>query len=161
MFTERLANDCRVICEQHDVEPDVMLAVMEIESAGEPWSFRFEPSYKYLVDPGRHARRHRITKVSEINAQKTSYGLAHVMGGTARWMGFEGLLSQLFDPLTNITYAAKYLQFQLRRYKYDVLDAVAAYNAGVATKVTKSDGTTEYANQRHVNRFLSAYQQIR
>jgi soluble lytic murein transglycosylase-like protein len=54
--------------------------------------------------------------------------------GTARLMGFKGKEQQLIDPKTNINYAAKYLAYQLKRYKGDYKKAIVSYNRGSYNK---------------------------
>jgi soluble lytic murein transglycosylase-like protein len=63
-----------------------------------------------------------------------SYGVCQVKLGTARLLGFRGKEQQLIDPNTNIDYAAKYLAYQLKRYKGDYKKAIVSYNRGSYNK---------------------------
>lgn len=58
-----------------------------------------------------------------------SYGACQVKLATARHMGFKGTPSQLMEPRTNAAIAAKYLNYQIKRYG-SADKAVSAYNAG-------------------------------
>jgi soluble lytic murein transglycosylase-like protein len=63
-----------------------------------------------------------------------SYGVCQVKLGTARMLGFKGKEQQLINPNTNIDYAAKYLAYQLKRYKGDYKKAIVSYNRGSYNK---------------------------
>jgi len=58
-----------------------------------------------------------------------SMGLCQVQYPTAKDMGYKGTKLGLLEPYTNAYYAAKYLKYQLTRYK-DIDLAILAYNAG-------------------------------
>lgn len=73
-------------------------------------------------------------------SSRNSYGICQIQNRTAREMGFKGSITQLMEPQNNIEYAARYLSYQLQRYKGDYAKAVTAYNAGVA----KSHGGSRY-----------------
>lgn len=66
-----------------------------------------------------------------------SIGLCQVKLKTAQWLGFKGTEQQLMDPQTNIYYAGKYLQHQIKRY-HSVNRAVIAYNYGHAGDLTST-----------------------
>ena len=72
-----------------------------------------------------------------------SYGVCQVKLGTARLLGFKGKEQQLIDPNTNIDYAAKYLAYQLKRYKGDYKKAIVSYNRGSYNK----DETMTYSGK--------------
>ena len=59
-----------------------------------------------------------------------SIGICQIKLSTARQMGFKGTEEALRNPRTNIYYAASYLHNRLVRYDGDVVNSVAAYNAG-------------------------------
>lgn len=74
-----------------------------------------------------------------------SHGLCQVKLRTARHMGFKGKALNLKDPTINAQIAAKYLRYQLDRYKGNWLKAISAYNAGSAIP----------NNQDYVNKVVS------
>lgn len=68
-----------------------------------------------------------------------SYGICQVKMGTARAMGFKGSDKELSNPEINIEFAARYLAYQLKRYKGDYKKAIVSYNRGSYTnEETKS-----------------------
>lgn len=113
-----------------DVDADLLKATIATESGFRPEAFRAEP---------------RINDASR--------GLMQVLYQTAKWLGYAGDPEGLLDPVTSITYGARYLAWQLNRYGASptrATDAIAAYNAGTATK--RPDGT--YTNQQYVDKVL-------
>lgn len=66
-----------------------------------------------------------------MDGTSPSYGICQIKLNTARHMGFVGSASELMHPTTNAVYAAKYLQWQKRRYK-DQMKAISAFNCGHA-----------------------------
>jgi len=104
------------------VPEEVLVSVCEQESNLRSWTTAFHDGN------GRH-----------------SHGLCQVQSRTAKGVGFKGVTEDLYNPLVNSFYAAKYLRYQYDRYgNWD--DAIAAYNAGRVKR--RKNG--EYINQRYV-----------
>jgi soluble lytic murein transglycosylase-like protein len=97
------------------VRPELVRAVIRIESAGDPKA------------------------VSHAGAR----GLMQVMPATGRRLGVEP--GELFDPRTNVRAGVKYLALLLERYQGDLVSALVAYNAGPKRKgVIPRNGETEH-----------------
>lgn len=133
------------------VDPKLMSAIITVESAWNPWAVRYEPNYGYPVVPDGYARTNNISKETERQCQHFSWGLCQVMGGTARYLGYNGALTQLLDPFTNLMYGCKYLSSKLKEYP-TTRDLISAYNAGTPVMMP----TGKYANQDYVDRVLAA-----
>lgn len=131
---------------QFDVDPLVIMALVWHESKGSVYAVRYEPNYKYLWKPEKYHKYLGIDLKTEINLQKQSYGLCQIMGGTARWQGFEGNLGALYKPENNLYWGVKYLARLKEKYE-DVPSFLSAYNQGSPRKAF--DGT--FKNQRYVN----------
>lgn len=87
--------------------------------------------------------------VSPAGAQ----GLAQLMPGTAARFG----VRDSFSPAQNLRGASAYLSFLLRRFRGDLVLAIAAYNAG-ENAVDKHGGVPPYKETRnYVPRVLAAY----
>lgn len=94
---------------------------------------------------------------SRFEAHKTdaSWGLMQVLLATAKeTLGNPDLtITQLLNPSTNIEAGTKYLAKQLARYNGNMMDAIAAYNAGSA----KKDKNGVYANNAYVQSVYGNY----
>lgn len=132
---------------KYNVPVEVIQAVIQIESAWNIMAFRNEPDYRQ----------------SDGTLGDASRGLMQILHDTAKWLGFSGRPTELFNPTINIDLGTKYLAYQFGRYK-NWYDAVAAYNAGSARK----NEFGEYVNSRgetnvqdHVNKFIAVWDEIK
>lgn len=149
-----IADHVDVIATQHGINPLLVAAIIEVESAGNPWAMRFEPTWPYYID--EHVRG--VSEDTELMQQSTSWGLMQVMGTTARELGCDApFLSALCEPKVGIEFGCRYLARQLERYDGNEVAAVAAYNAGTARE--SEDGG--WVNQSYVNKVWSAYGRLR
>jgi soluble lytic murein transglycosylase-like protein len=119
------------------LDPALVCAVVEQESAWNPWAMRYEPAFftKYV------APLYTNNKVSatEAYARGFSWGLMQVMGQVAREAGFEALfLSALCDPEQGLAVGCKVLCKKLDAMAGDTTRALVAWNGG---------GNTLYAVQ--------------
>jgi len=132
---------------KHKIPPYLLAAIVQQESRGKIWATRFEPAWKYMHTPDLHAKRLGISPETEQVHQATSWGLAQVMGGTLRDLGFMDHLPMACKPTLNLTFAAMHLSRLMA--KHSVMAAViSAYNSGTPRK----DATGAYYNQGYVDR---------
>lgn len=134
------------------VEPELVQAIIEVESGGMPYTTRFEPDWRYLLKPELYAQLLRITIPTETMLQQFSWGLMQIMGAVARELGFRGHLTQLCDPETNLHYGCKKLAMLAHRYP-NTSDVIAAYNAGHPRMVQG-----KYDNQGYVDKVYAAWE---
>jgi soluble lytic murein transglycosylase-like protein len=135
---------------QAQVPPELALALIEVESGGNPYAVRLMANYPYTV---MQAKRPTACDLSTENImQKTTWGLMRLMGATARSLGFDGWLPELVEPKVCIPLGVKYLKRLMGRYhgKYGLAGVVSAYDAG--TPRTRPDG--KFANQGYVDKTL-------
>jgi soluble lytic murein transglycosylase-like protein len=133
------------------VEPELVKAIIAVESGGQPLVVRFEPDWRYLLRPELYARRLKITIPTETMLQQFSWGLMQVMGSVARELGFNGHMTQLCDVETNLHYGCKKLAMLTAKYP-TTSDAIAAYNAGSPRMVQG-----RYDNQGYVDKVYAAW----
>ncbi len=107
-----------------------LVAIFRVESSFDPNAVRYEADYKYVWNVAENAKALGITKRTEEQFQKTSWGLGQIMGGTARWLGYKGPLTGLLDVETNVHFAGLYWEHLLTKYNGNRNQALAAYNAG-------------------------------
>lgn len=137
------------------IPPMLVAAIVYQESRGFVYAVRVEPNFPYLHRPEHFAKYQRITVETEKALQKQSFGLMQIMGGTARWLGFEGALPALYKPENNLYWGCKYLAYLKDKYSVTE-DFVAAFNAG-SPKINK-DGS--YKNQNYVDSVMNLYAEL-
>lgn len=119
----------RVTAARHSINAQLVCAVVEQESAWNPWAIRYEPGFlsKYV------APMYTAGKISatEAYSRSFSWGLMQVMGESARELGFSGSsLAQLCDPAVGLEWGCVKLVKHLARAKNEVTDALEAWNGG-------------------------------
>lgn len=132
------------------LDPNVVEAVVVTESGGNPWAYRPEPTYRYLVNvKTRHPFRRLSLEEQHSNtapadfptlagspdqewqAQRASWGLMQVMGAVAREQGCRApFLTVLCDVVTGLEFGCKVLAGHLRWSANDLHRALRAYNGG-------------------------------
>ena len=104
-----------------------------------------EASDRYQLDPDlvnsviKAESDFHVRAVSPKGAQ----GLMQLMPGTASQLG----VPNAFDPQANVDGGAKYLRELLERYNFDLVKALAAYNAG-PERVERFGGVPPYYETR-------------
>jgi soluble lytic murein transglycosylase-like protein len=118
----------QIACE-HALDPALVCAVIEQESAWNPWAVRYEPGFlSRYVAPLYTAGKFSAT---EAYTRSMSWGLMQVMGQVAREFGFEdSSLAELCDPVIGLEFGCRFLAARLTRAKGDVSAALLAWNGG-------------------------------
>ena len=84
---------------------------------------------------------------------KGARGLMQLMPGTATQLG----VNDAFDPQSNVTGGSRYLRELLERYNFDLVKALAAYNAG-PRRVEQYQGVPPFRETRaYVARIVHEY----
>ncbi len=113
----------------HDLDPSLVCAVIEQESAWNPWAMRYEPAFfaKYVASLYTNNK----VSASEAYARGFSWGLMQVMGQVARENGFaDRFLSGLCDPATGMEFGCRVLRKKLDLAKNDTAQGLLAWNGG-------------------------------
>lgn len=159
---------------EHGLDPDLVEAIVLIESNDRPFAWNPEPRYPYLWDVDQRIPFRRRTPEERASmfpppdfpclggdpdqeywGQQASWGLMQVMGAVAREQGFVGVyLPQLVDPGINLAYGCVVLAQHLHWAGGAVGRAVAAYNAG-------RGGWQTTAGQAYAQKVLARYRQIK
>lgn len=119
----------RRIAIDHALDPVLVCAVIEQESAWNPWAVRFESAFlSHYVAPLYTAGKLSAT---EAYTRSMSWGLMQVMGQVAREFGFASeSLPELCDPATGVEFGCRILAKRLARSRGDVAAALLAWNGG-------------------------------
>jgi soluble lytic murein transglycosylase-like protein len=119
----------RRIAFAHGLDPALVCAVIEQESAWNPWAVRYEPGFlSRYVAPLYTAGKLSAT---EAYTRAMSWGLMQVMGQVAREAGFEeASLAELCDPFVGVDWGCRLLAARKARAKCDVATALLAWNGG-------------------------------
>src|SRR5580704_10910371 len=110
---------------KHSLDPALVCAVVEQESAWDAHAIRYEPAFRtrYVAPLG-------LPPTEEI-ARSISWGLMQVMGQVAREHGFAGkFLSALCDPATGLDTGCAVLAAKLAAAGGDAARALALWNGG-------------------------------
>lgn len=81
--------------------------------------------------------KYNVAAIHHDDGGEDSLGVCQLHMSTARWLGFKGTKEQLMNPDINIHYAAKYIKYQLSRYK-NIEKAIISYNRGNAKHLTRT-----------------------
>jgi hypothetical protein len=154
------------------IPPAIALALVQVESGGDPTAWRPEPRYNYLWNVKANKPFRQLTPAElasklappdfpapsdtgaqgEFEGQQASWGLGQLMGANARALGFTGkfLTGLVFDPAEGLRLALLHLSKIQEQFLPSTgwQGVMAAYNAGSPRK--NPDGTWE--NQAYVDK---------
>jgi hypothetical protein len=104
-----------------------------------------EASGRYRLDPDLVSSVIKAESDFKVHAvsPKGAQGLMQLMPGTASQLG----VSNTFDPQANVEGGTRYLRELMEKYNFDIVTALAAYNAG-PQRVEKFGGVPPYYETR-------------
>lgn len=141
---------------KHLINPNLVTAIVGIESAYNTDAVRYESHYKWLYKPDEFAKQLGLSVETESELQKFSYGLMQCMGAVARENGFSGPLFRLCRPDLGLEYGCAHFAKYFRKYN-DLKRTLAAYNGGPGAIL--ADGT--FKNESYVNKVMEKYLSLR
>lgn len=151
--TYRWTTEARAAASRFRLPASIVLAVVQVESGGNPWAVRSEPDYRYLwdiqrIEPFRaldigerrserapddfHAPR-GVSRHTEWQCQQLSWGLMQIMGAVARERGFVApFMSMLCDPEIGLRFGCAHLAQYHKRFfdRFGWAGVLRAYNGG-------------------------------
>lgn len=110
----------------HGIDPVLVCAVCEQESAWDTCAIRYEPGFftRYIVPL-------KLSNATEERARAFSWGLCQVMGQVAREHGFKGkYLSELLLPDIGVDIGCKVLKGKIAAAGGDLRKGLLRYNGG-------------------------------
>ena len=121
--TDRIAL-ARAAAAQHSLDPALVCAIVEQESAWDPHAIRYEPAFRT-----RYVSPLGLAPTEEV-ARSISWGLMQVMGQVAREHGFTAKsLAALCDPATGLAIGCAVFAAKLRASTNDAAGAVHSSDA--------------------------------
>ncbi|MDT0496510.1 lytic transglycosylase domain-containing protein [Algiphilus sp. W345] len=157
------------IAARHHLPPQLVQAIVQVESGGDANAMRCEPAYPWLwnvrsgaplpvssatasrrLPPASFPSPRGSSRLTEWLGQQTSWGVMQVMGAVARELGYEGHFAGLCDPATGLDYGCRYLARLAGRFRlqHGWPGVVAAYNAGSP----RLDAQGRFENQVYVDK---------
>lgn len=163
-LSEHRAN-IELVANAHGVSPDLVEAMVFVESNDNQWAWNPEPRYRWLWNVRLRKPYRSITpaelasKVPPVDfpclagdrdqewwGQQASWGLMQVMGAVAREQGYrEPYLTRLCFPLDNLEIGCRHLRMLLTWSGNQTSKALEAYNGGKGS--VGSAATTAYARK--------------
>lgn len=143
----------QMLSNRYDVDANLIASIVSVESSGQPCAMRYEPHFRWIVNPDFYSQLNAITVQTEVVSQKTSWGLMQVMGAVARELGHDSHLSELCKPEIGLKYGIKKIVELQNRYD-KIEDVISSYNQGSPRKTTDKK---RYRNQIYVNKVISRY----
>lgn len=123
--TTEIAALARSIAAAHGLDPALVCAVVEQESAWDAHAIRYEPAFR-----ARYVAPLELPPTEEI-ARSISWGLMQVMGQVAREHGFQRpFLSALGDPSAGLTFGCIVFSVKLAAAGRTVPRGLALWNGG-------------------------------
>src|SRR6202451_118276 len=123
--TTEIVTLARTIAYEHGLDPALVCAVVEQESAWDAHAIRYEPGFRT-----RYVAPLNLPATEEI-ARSISWGLMQVMGQGAREHGFSGkFLSALCDPAVGLALGCEVLATKIAAAGNDVARGLALWNGG-------------------------------
>jgi soluble lytic murein transglycosylase-like protein len=145
-------------CAQLKVSQALVMAVMQMESGGNPGAVRYEPLYekRYITDNPMWLQRCKEGGYTTRDVA-SSYGLMQLMFPTAWGFGARAP-KELYEPNQNIRYGTALIASHLK--KYTIQETLAAYNGGEgAVKALRQGKDT--AATRYSQKVMSLYQRYK
>src|SRR5277367_2995490 len=123
--TTEIVTLARTIAYEHGLDPALVCAVVEQESAWDAHAIRYEPGFR-----ARYVAPLGLPPTEEV-ARSISWGLMQVMGQVAREHGFSGkFLSALCDPAAGLDIGCAVLAAKLSTADGNLARALELWNGG-------------------------------
>lgn len=130
MSIASIKSSIALAAQREAIDPFLLEAIVEVESSFNELACRYETNVdKYVHNVEEHANNCGISRITENQLQKFSFGLGQIMGFKLREMGHTGSLLECLNPDVNLLYCARFLASLLRKYGNET-QAIASYNAG-------------------------------
>lgn len=145
-----------------NLPPDLVAAIVAVESGWDEFAVRFEPAFMRRYLSGRIQVYGAVSSETERVMASTSFGLMQIMGIVARENGFQRpFLTELLDPQINLEFGCMHLRSKCDRYfeRLGWRAVIASYNSGSPAYVT--DGPERrLKNKKYVDKVMDRWGRI-
>ena len=132
----------RAAAAYHELDPPLVCAVIEQESAWNPYAIRYEPAFR-----ARYVAPQGLPPTEEI-ARSISWGLMQVMGQVAREHGFTAkFLSALCDPALGLDIGCAVLAAKISSAARQSGQGIAVTEIARALQLWNGGSNPNYAAQ--------------
>jgi soluble lytic murein transglycosylase-like protein len=131
-----------------ELDPNLVMAIIEVESGWNPLKAIYYGENKLFVDPEFWAQTVDTTVETEKLFQHIDWGLMQVSGAVARELRYKGALQNLSSMWDGTELGCKMLVKTFEKFP-DENDAIAAYGLG---DVLRNPDTGRYVNQDYVDK---------
>ncbi len=105
------------IAKKYNIDYRLVCAVCIVESGVNTYANRFEPNWKWFVNPNKWSKVFHVTKRTHMINQAMSFGLMQVMGAVALELGIQQNIPSLVDPKIGIEFGTKKLAQLIYKYQ--------------------------------------------
>lgn len=98
--------EIETVAMRHELPPDLVEAMVLVESSGHTDAFRFEPAFFARYQAPKKEWAYALTNPRRYGS---SYGLMQIMLAVAREVGFTGVPEELFVPEIGLEYGCRKL----------------------------------------------------
>ena len=159
-ITEEIKKICCMEAKKNRLDKVLLMAVIEVESAGDPKAYRFEPAFWE-----RYLKNNDDWKDRDAKEVSASYGLMQLMYTTAWGLGWRGDGPDLYEPVINIKLGAKLLHDLIKSIAkspdnslWPIDIALARYNGGYKNN---PDPEGRLRNQGYLDKVKRIYWKLR
>ena len=144
----------------HELSPKLIAAIVQTESRGDNFATRFEPKWKWFIDPEQRkavAKDLGITLATEEIHEAMSWGLMQIMGGTARSaLNYLGPLPAVCEIELGLELGCQYFKILCDRHG-SIEEAIVSYNAG---SPREDKATGKWVNQAYLDKVQSYLREL-
>jgi hypothetical protein len=142
--------------EHYKIEKKFLFSLAKFESDMNPFAVRYEKGYRWLYNPERMAKRHKVTTETMTALQSMSWGLLQVMGANLYDVGgadyFDHMPQELGETGVNLAIGCQIINRIKKRYERPNY-IYSVYNRGHLKIMPGGD----FHNQENVDGFMFIY----
>ena len=113
------------MAKKHGLDPALVCALCEVGSGWNPWAIRYKPGDLCMDAVCVH--EDWSSAETEQALQNYAFGLMQIKGNIARERGFDGWLTELCDPATNLEWGCRHIVYMIEHARTYGIRAASAF----------------------------------